>query len=238
MGQDVGCRERWVIGHQKQVAILLVHAGANAGQDVVGTLPVAGDDEHAEGLPAELARMLPMPSRCRVGEKLPLKAGLQEVAALHRHGAAIAFDEEGAKPAIGIADGEDMVGRHAELVCAVVTVDPCAHRPRRPSCPRVRRCHPQQLHCLKDLIARPLADRPLEGNTHVGDGQRMLDELPAGEIILARPVDVGRVKTLLDQQSRAAVGQRVHHGRRAAAVTVMLKLRPRPIEVAGMKEAS
>ena len=65
----------------------------------------------------------------------------------------------------------------------------------------------------------------------------MLDELPAGQIVLAGPVHLGGVETVLDQQPRPAVAERIDHGRRSTAVAKSLELRPRPIEISGMKEA-
>ena len=83
----------------------------------------------------------------------------------------------------------------------------------------------------------PRADGALQGDAHIGDGQRVLDEGTAGEIVLARPVDGGDVRAvMLDQQLGAAIGERVDHRRRAAVLAIGLELGPRPIEIAGMKE--
>ncbi len=73
-------------------------------------------------------------------------------------------------------------------------------------------------------------------NAHVGDGQRVLDEVAAGEIVLACPIDVGGIDAVLDQEPRTAVAERIDHGRRSAAVAVGLELRARPVEISGMKE--
>ena len=64
----------------------------------------------------------------------------------------------------------------------------------------------------------------------------MLDELPAGEIVLAFPIDVGRVDAVLDQKFCAATAERIHHRLGAATVAVRLELRPRPVEISRMKE--
>ena len=63
----------------------------------------------------------------------------------------------------------------------------------------------------------------------------MLDELPAGKIVLAFPIDAG-VDAMLDEKSRAAIAEGIHHRLRSAALTIGLELRPRPVEISGMKE--
>ena len=147
-------RQRHAIGHQEQRTIVLVHALADGRQDVVGTLPVAGDDEHPKCLPAVVPRVFPVVLGGGVGEEFPLEAGLHEVPAIDRHGAAITFDEEGAEPAIGVADGEHIVGSNAEVVHAVVAVNLRAHHPRLLAPPRFLRAR------VAEETLRPRARKP------------------------------------------------------------------------------
>ena len=205
--------ERHAISDQEQCAIVLGHTLADGRQNVVGTLPIAGDDEHPKRLPPVLPRVLPVVLCGGVGEKFPLETGLHEVPAIDRHGAAITLDEEGAEPAIRVADGEDMVGSNTEVVHAVVAVDLRAHHPRPLASLRFLRSALQKKLRVQQLKAGSLPDRALQCNPHVRDRQRVLDELPAGEIVLAGPIHLGGVDAVVDEKSRSAIAERVHHRR-------------------------
>ena len=65
----------------------------------------------------------------------------------------------------------------------------------------------------------------------------MLDEGPAGEIVLARPVDGGDVRAVMgDEELGAAIGERVNHRRRSTVLAEEFELGPRPVEITGMKK--
>ena len=74
-------------------------------------------------LPAELTLMQIGALGCGVGKEFSLQAGLLEVGAINRHGAAIALDEECAEPAVGIEDRKWVVRSDAKLDRGVVVVD-------------------------------------------------------------------------------------------------------------------
>src|SRR5207253_1399752 len=81
-----------------------------------------------------------------------------------RRGAAIARDDEGPESAIGVADGEHIIGSNAELVHAVVAINLRAHHPRLFSPLRVLGRALQKKLCVQKLKAGSLPDRALQGN--------------------------------------------------------------------------
>ena len=180
-----------------------------SGDDVVRSLHVRRDDENAKCFPSVLPRVLAVPLGCGVGENLTFQTGLPQVAAIDRHRSSVALNEKGAEPAIWITDGEGVVGRDPEVMHVVIVIYLRPHHPRLLSPTCVLRRDREQLLGLEDLEARALADSALQRHPHVRDGQRVVDELAAGEIILARPVGIGGIDAVLDQQADAAIAKRV-----------------------------
>ena len=71
----------------------------------------------------------------------------------------------------------------------------------------------------------------------IHDVKLVLDERPAGFAVLAAPLDIGEVDAVaLDQETGAAVGERIDQRRRAGG-RVVVELGARPVDVAGVKEA-
>ena len=78
--------------------------------------------------------------------------------------------------------------------------------------------------------------RALQRDIKVHDLELMLDERPAGLAVLAAPFDIGEIDAVaLDQEPGAAIGKRIGHRRRAGG-RIVVELRPRPIDIAGVEK--
>jgi hypothetical protein len=79
----------------------------------------------------------------------------------------------------------------------------------------------------------------LQSNPHIRNRQRVLDELAAGKIVLASPIDLSDFWTIvLDQELGPTVAEGVDNRGGAATLAVVVELRTRPIQIAGVKEGS
>ncbi len=121
------------------------------------------DDEHPKRLPAELTLMQKRALGCRVGEELSLEAGLHEVRAIDRHGAAVALDEEGAEAAVGSSRWRTHGRDRRRARGGVVVVDARTQHPRPLAPPRFfRRTLQQKIARLQQLKAGTLPDGALQ----------------------------------------------------------------------------
>ena len=78
--------------------------------------------------------------------------------------------------------------------------------------------------------------RPLQRHVKIDDLKLVLDEGAAGFAVLAAPFDIGEIDAVaLDQEAGAAVGERIGHRCRAGG-RVVVELRARAVDIAGMKE--
>jgi hypothetical protein len=83
----------------------------------------------------------------------------------------------------------------------------------------------------------PARDR--ERHPQIGDGEGVEDELAAGLVVLAGPVDVGVFETVLDLEKLGAAATKAIDQRRAAtAADIIFELRAGPVEEAGVIERS